>query len=107
MGEGWLRLVTPESGRETTLYSDYSQSLGPGEAASLAIAICRGWSLATDDRAARRGARAAGVAITGGVGILVHAVQAGAITRHEGYKLLQQMRRLGYRFPLDTLDELL
>jgi predicted nucleic acid-binding protein len=106
VAEGWLRLVTPESGRETTLYSEYSRSLGPGEAASLAIAICRGWSLATDDRAARRAARAAGVAITGSVGILLSAVQAGVITRHEGNQLLQEMRRLGYRFPIDTLDGL-
>ena len=105
--EGWLRLVTPESGRETTLYDEYSQSLGPGEAASLAIAVCRGWALATDDRAARHAARAAGVAITGSVGILILAVRAGAITRPEGDQLLQQMRRHGYRFPLDTLDGLL
>ena len=105
--EGWLRLVTPESARETRLYSEYGQSLGPGEAASLAIAICRGWDLATDDRAARQAARAAGVALTGSVGILILAVQTGAITRQEGNHLLQQMRRRGYRFPLDTLDGLL
>ena len=105
--QGWLRLVTPDTGRETTLYGEYSQSLGPGEAASLAIAVCRGWALATDDRAARHAARAAGVAITGSVGILILAVQAGAITRQEGNQLLQQMRRHGYRFPLGTLDRLL
>lgn len=105
--EGWLRLVSPESGREATLYSEYGRTLGPGEAASLAVAICRGWAMATDDRAARRAARAAGVSLTGSVGILILAVKANAITRQEGNQLLQQMRRHGYRFPLDTLDGLL
>ena len=65
VNEGWLLLVTPESGREATLYSEYSRTLGSGEAASLAVAICRGWAIATDDRAARRAARTGGVALTG------------------------------------------
>jgi predicted nucleic acid-binding protein len=53
--EDWLRLVAPESGRETTLYAEYGQSLGPGEAASLAIEVCRDWVLATDDLASGPG----------------------------------------------------
>ena len=107
IGDGWLRLVTPESGRETTLYGEYGQTLGSGEAASLAIAICRGWSLATDDRAARRAARAAGIALTGSVGILIVAIQSETITRPEGDRLLQDMRRHGYRFPIDRLEGLI
>jgi predicted nucleic acid-binding protein len=107
VGDGWLRLVTAESGRETTLYGEYSQTLGAGEAASLAIALCRGWSLATDDRAARQAARTAGIGLTGSVGILIVAVQSRAITRSEGDRLLQEIRRHGYRFPSDRLDGLI
>lgn len=107
MTEGWIQLVTPESGRESTLYREYSRTLGSGESASLAIAICRRWALATDDRAARTAARTAGVNLTGSVGILIVAVQSGSITRQEGDQLVQEMRHHGYRFPLESLESLL
>ncbi len=106
VAETWLRLVTPESDREIALYGEYSRTLGPGEAASLAIAICRGWAVATDDRAARAAARAAGVPLTGSVGILIVAVRTGTVARPEGDRLLRDMRRHGYRFPLDSLEGL-
>jgi predicted nucleic acid-binding protein len=105
--EAWLRMVQPESGRESALYREYLRTLGSGESASLAIAICRSWALATDDRAARAAAGAAGVDLTGSVGILIVAVRAGFITRQEGDQLLQEMRRHGYRFPLEGLESLL
>jgi predicted nucleic acid-binding protein len=107
VGEGWLGLVTPESGREARLYGEYAETLGAGEAAGLAISICRGWALATDDRAARRAARAADIPLTGSVGILIAAVRAGALTPPEANRLLQQMQRHGYRFPLKNLEGLL
>jgi len=107
MTEGWIQLVAPESGRESTLYREYSRTLGSGESASLAIAICRRWAFATDDRAARAAARTAGVNLTGSVGILIAAVQSGSITRQEGDQLLQEMRYHGYRFPLESIESLL
>jgi predicted nucleic acid-binding protein len=103
---GWLRLVAPESEREIPLYRSYSQNLGAGESASLAIAICRSWALATDDRAARQGARTAGVSLTGSVGILIAAVQASVLTRAESDTLLREMRRQDFHFPVVTLDGL-
>jgi predicted nucleic acid-binding protein len=39
---------------EERLYVDYAAVLDDGEAMSIAIALSRGWSLATDDRKARR-----------------------------------------------------
>ena len=106
VGQGWLRLVAPESGRETALYGELGKTLGAGEAASLAIAICRQWAMATDDRAARRAAESAAVPLTGSVGILVTAVRAGIIALEEGDRFLQQMRRHGYRFPVGSLEGL-
>ncbi len=102
----WLRLVAPESVREVSLYRGYSQNLGAGESASLAIAICRSWALATDDRAARQAARSAGVLLTGSVGILIAAVQANVLTREEADKLLGDMRRQGFYFPTKSLNGL-
>lgn len=107
VNEAWIRLVRLESEREVTLYREYSRTLGSGEAASLAVAICRAWALATDDRAARAAARAAGVPLTGSVGILIIGVQAGSISRQEGNRLLQEMRRHGYHFPFGSLEGLL
>lgn len=107
VAEGWLRLVPLESGREAHLYGEYARSLGPGEAASLAMAACRSWALATDDRAARTAARSAGVGLTGSVGILILGVRGGAITRSEGDQLLREMRHIGYRFPLTSLEGLI
>lgn len=107
MTEGWIQLVTPESDREAALYREYSRTLGSGESASLAVAVCRGWILATDDRAARAAARAAGVALTGSVGILIVGVQAGCITGQDGDRLLREMRGHGYHFPLESLEGLL
>lgn len=40
--------------REFALYVNFRQRLGPGEAESIAIAIRRGYAVATDDRGARR-----------------------------------------------------
>ncbi|MBI4536674.1 MAG: hypothetical protein HY712_01810 [candidate division NC10 bacterium] len=102
----WLRLVAPESVREVSLYREYSQNLGAGESASLAIAICRSWALATDDRAARQAARSAGVPLTGSVGILIAAVQANVLTRAEGDKLLRDMRREGFYFQMSNFKGL-
>ena len=41
-------------GAETALYVDLAADLSDGEAMALAIAHCRGWRIATDDRKARR-----------------------------------------------------
>ena len=43
-----------EGGQEEELYVDYSALLDDGEAMSLAIAVSRGYVLATDERKARR-----------------------------------------------------
>jgi hypothetical protein len=41
-------------GREQTLYVDYAADLDDGEAMTVALALSRGWIMATDDRKARR-----------------------------------------------------
>lgn len=51
---GWLHVFPLESDEEQAQYIELSSSLGPGEAACLAVTIARGLALATDDLAARR-----------------------------------------------------
>lgn len=48
-----LEVCDVESGAEAQLYVNYSTQLDDGEAMSMAIAVSRGYYLATDDRKAR------------------------------------------------------
>lgn len=50
-------------GEETALYVALAADLSDGEAMALAIATCRGWRIATDDRKARRRAEELGTEI--------------------------------------------
>src|SRR5262245_31843056 len=54
LGAGVLRTCDVEGEAETNLFVQLAASLDDGEAACLAIAKCRGWAVATDDRKARR-----------------------------------------------------
>ena len=75
-----------------------------GEAASLAIAIHRGYRFLTDDRAARRYAAWAGVPVTGTLGVLMQLVDQGMLTLDDANDLLQGMiSRAGYRSPVTDL----
>jgi predicted nucleic acid-binding protein len=51
---GLLTLCDVEAGQEAERYVDYASVLDDGEAMSLAIALSRGFILATDERKARR-----------------------------------------------------
>lgn len=51
---GLLTVCHVEGSQEAELYVDYASTLDDGEAMSLAIALSRGFTLATDERKARR-----------------------------------------------------
>jgi predicted nucleic acid-binding protein len=51
---GVLKICSLESPLEESLYVNYAGLVGDGEAMSIAIAEARGYSIATDDRKARR-----------------------------------------------------
>lgn len=52
--DGGLTVCHIETPEEEQLYVNYASVLDDGEAMSLAIALARGWHLATDERKARR-----------------------------------------------------
>lgn len=60
---GIFALCRPEMDREKQRYIELVGELDDGEAMALAIAKCRGWLLATDDRKARRLAGPLNVAV--------------------------------------------
>jgi len=104
--EGWLRILVPQSAAEHRLRSEFDQSLDPGEASCLALAISRGLTFVTDDLAARRLAEARGVPLTGTLGILIELVRQGALPLEEANAMLSAMIERRYRSPVDRLDEL-
>lgn len=81
--------------------------LGRGEASCLAVAVQRGYRLATDDRDARRWARQLRVPLTGTVGILATLVKKGYVTVADGNLLLHKMIAAGYRSPIVMLEVML
>ena len=104
--EGWFRIPVPQSATEHRLRSEFDQSLDPGEASCLALAISRGLTFVTDDLAARRLAEARGVPLTGTLGILIELVRQGALPLEEANAMLSAMIERRYRSPVDGLDEL-
>jgi len=103
---GWLRLVSMEEA-EFRHFRELPAQLHAGEASCLAIAYERGWALLTDDQRARKAARKLRVELSGTLGILVRAVEAGLIALDEGDILLQKMIERGYRSPYGSLRLLL
>lgn len=74
-GGGWLRLTGLRDEPELRAFGDLPPALHGGEAACIAIARCRGWTLLTDDRAARAEASRLGLRVSGTIGCLILAVE--------------------------------
>lgn len=105
---GRLLLTTLENEVEWRRYREIPNKLQHGEAMSLAIALCRGWRLLTDDRAARAYAESLKVSFSGTLGLLCYAVRKHMMTIDEANALLHTMMlRARYRSPVDDLRVLL
>lgn len=76
-----------------TIVDEATRGLGAGEAQAIALAFSEDTLLLIDDRAGRAAARRLGLAITGTVGVLLQAKQAGLIP--QVLPLLDQMRQAG------------
>ena len=86
---------------ELPKWVELSARLGAGEAATIAAAKHRGWSVALDDRKARRLARIelGKHRLTGTIGILVHAMEVGCVNRADAQGRLDLMISNGYWSP--------
>jgi len=102
-----LAASTLEGRDELERWATYTLRLDAGEAATLAAAATRGWSIAVDERAARRiAAQDLGTSrITGTVGLLRAAVAQSQLTIEEGDRLLARMIDDGYWSPVQSLRE--
>jgi predicted nucleic acid-binding protein len=73
---------------EATRAEEFEARLGPGEAACIALARARGALLLTDDRAARRLARALEIKVSGTLGVLARLVDSRRLSVDEADDLL-------------------
>jgi predicted nucleic acid-binding protein len=102
----WLGIVELTA-VEGERFRDLTVHLGQGEASCLAVAIHRGYRLASDDKDARQWARRLAIPLTGTIGILAASVERRKLSLEDGNHLLQELIVAGYRSPMTTLDELL
>jgi predicted nucleic acid-binding protein len=105
--QGWLRLTALTGEAELRMFDQLLDSLHRGEAASLAIAIQRGWAFFSDDARARQIGRSLQVLVSGTLGVLLRAVKTQCLSLAEADALLDQMIRAGYRSPYTDLAELI
>jgi predicted nucleic acid-binding protein len=82
-------------------------SLGPGEAACIAVAEARNALLLTDDRAARRAARSSALQVSGTLGVLARLVGTGRLSTGDADDLLGRMLRGGFRSPVSSIVDIL
>jgi predicted nucleic acid-binding protein len=100
---GWLQEIVLSAQNEKSLYETLSVSLGLGEASSIAVAKSRGFTFASDDRAARREAGLLEVKLTGTLGILKKALSRKMISFNMGSQILGKMIEAGFYSPIRNL----
>lgn len=102
--EGWLRIIVPSSPDEHRLRSEFDQSLDPGEASCLALAVSRRMTFVTDDLTSRRLAEKRKVPLSGTLGILIALVRTNTLSLKAANDILEKMIQRKYRAPVDRLD---
>ncbi len=91
---------------EDMLFQEYCHRVNAGEAAYLAIAAHRHWSLLSDDRDARKLAAQLSIPVSGTLGILLRLVTIRILTLEQADGLLGEMIAKGFRSPVDSLGDL-
>ncbi len=104
-GQG-VQLAVPQHPAEWRLFRKLRLFLGDGEAAGIALAKSRNVLFLSDDRRARLAAAEHGVSVSGTLGVLKAAVEAGQLSLSEADTALRTMIQLGYRSPIQSLHEL-
>jgi hypothetical protein len=103
---GWLHLTGMETD-ELRRFSQFPSRLHKGEAACLAIAEHRRWTLLTDDSAARTEAARRRIRISGSIGCLVLAVERRLSPLEQANEWLNEMICLDHRSPITDITPLL
>jgi len=89
---GLVQLCDVRTAQESALFLRFAVDLDDGEAACLAIAQARGWTVATDDRKAQRLAGESGMAVVTTPELMKRWADAESIGDVETGKVLQRIR---------------
>ncbi len=104
---GWLKQIGLRTAGEKRLFGSLSQSLGLGEASTIAVAKNRHCVFASDDRVARAEATALGIPLTGTLGILAKVVRTGVCDLQAADRCLARMVKEGFFSPVRSLREII
>lgn len=96
----WLERL-PLSDEEHAWFYQFAQRLGEGEASCLAVAVHRGYKIATDDKDVRLWAMRLTIPYTGTLGVLATLVKQGQMSLEQGNRWLRNLIEIGYQ--LDDL----
>ena len=96
---GWLHLTVMETD-ELRRFGELPCGFHKSEAACLAVAEHRHWTLLTDDGAARMEAARRRIRVSDSIGCLVLAVERRLATLEQANDWLSEMIRLDYRSPI-------
>jgi hypothetical protein len=100
---GFLHPCDLETGKETELFVRLATRLDDGEAACFAIAVNRGWLLATDERPTERLAKQEGVTIITTPELVKHWADSSGVSEEEVAKVVWCIRTFAHYFPRKTL----
>jgi predicted nucleic acid-binding protein len=109
IAQGWVECVemtSEELARFDQVKSERGlQRLGAGETEAFILATSRGWTLCTDDGAARKilGALPGAPPLSGTMGLLRILVATGALERSRAIALVKEMRERGARLPAEDV----
>jgi len=107
---GQLQLVRLDAPEELALFAIYSQVLGRGESACLAIAENRGWAIATDeskDRKWRRTIADKKLQIINTQTLILRSIKAGRITVQEADAIKATLELNRFRLSINSFADLL
>jgi len=76
-----------------------------GDSDVVAALLDLGYVVATDDRRLRNVCRALGGRVTGTLGILIHSVKTGKITKDEALKIFKQLDATGFRMSVELYEK--
>jgi predicted nucleic acid-binding protein len=103
---GRIKLITL-SVSERTRYASLLATLGRGEASCIAVAGERGFTVVSDDRAARTHCAELGLRVTGTIGILKDACLEHQLSPAQADHILGTMVAAGFYSPVARISDLL
>lgn len=107
--KGSIRVYRVEGTGALNLFSRYIETLGIGEASSLALVKEQGWTLATDDRQCRSlAAKEIGRdRISGTVDLIVYSIESGLLAVSEADQLLVLLEQENFKVEFKSFRDVL